>query len=294
MNLLWARQKILMARQYIFWPQLATGSHGGFAKVTASSRLFGNIFADTTNSDNGKYIEWADVVLSPGTWQIEWLGDIGPDYGIGHVSFAGVDTGARLDQYNGTAVVNSIVSDTFVVNSRTRGTLRLDVDSTTGGNYRFGCIQVCLTKITPGQDEGRSIDDLPWHYDVPPWSYEATTVGVVTATQSNTYFWGTRYEVSAQNDHLDYRVFLPAGTYTMRHYAPRSNNRGISTVTLDGSSIGTIDLYAGAVSQLTTNIAGIVVPTTGSHNLVFTQATKHGSSSGYVWGANWLAFRRTA
>lgn len=84
-----------------------------------------------------------------------------------------------------------------------------------------------------------------------------------------------------QNNAISYDFACAAGTYTLelRHLA--FANRGIYTVAIDGTTVGTIDGYAASLTAARSTLAGIVIGATGQHTLTFTVATKNASSSGY-------------
>jgi len=87
-----------------------------------------------------------------------------------------------------------------------------------------------------------------------------------------------------QNDYLEYSVALPAGTYAITVMHRASTNRGIYSVSIDGGAAlaSTVDGYAAATSNVTTEITGVTITGSGAHTIRLTAATKNGSSSGYT------------
>ncbi len=113
--------------------------------------------------------------------------------------------------------------------------------------------------------------------------------------QDNTEIFGGDMETSgAQNDEIYWDIGISGGTwdFTLLHY--KGTNRGIYTVSIDGSSIGTIDGYNGsALRNSLDTLTGISIAD-GKRRLKLKMATKNGSSGGYFGTAQAWQFRRTA
>lgn len=87
---------------------------------------------------------------------------------------------------------------------------------------------------------------------------------------------------TAQNDEITFPVALATGTYKFEIYYVKGNNCGILTLQIDGSSVGTIDMYNGSTSyDISGSITGIVVATAGLKTVSLKIATKNASSSNY-------------
>lgn len=96
----------------------------------------------------------------------------------------------------------------------------------------------------------------------------------------------------AQNDKISAGFYSPSGTYTFRMFLDKDTNRCITTVVIDGVSVGTIDLYSAPGTGEGT-ITGISL-SAGNHVIEHQVLTKNASSSGYqlvVWGC---ALQQTA
>jgi hypothetical protein len=105
-----------------------------------------------------------------------------------------------------------------------------------------------------------------------------------------------RQSSGAQNAEISWKVALEAGTWEFELIHGKGNNRGIYTVSLDGTSVGTIDGYtasAGTFNDVST-ITGISVATTSVKTLNLKMATKNASSSSYFGVINAIQLRRTA
>lgn len=85
----------------------------------------------------------------------------------------------------------------------------------------------------------------------------------------------------AINDGLYWNVLLAAGTYTLNIACQKDINRGIYTVSLDGTTIATLDAYAAGTTQATLTQTGIVVAAAGLYQLRIIAASKNGSSAAY-------------
>jgi len=126
----------------------------------------------------------------------------------------------------------------------------------------------------------------PWidHVFIPTSArYPDTVVG--SWAQVSAAAVGGGYTTSGSTADQSYtyaRLPLRAGTYSLRVYRRTTATSGIMTITLGGSSVGTVDGYsAGNVNDVLSTITGIVVATSGFYDLVVTNPTKNASSSNY-------------
>ena len=294
----------LMARQHILWPYMATATSGAWLLATSDSSLFRN-YVQSPSGVVGHYLEWADVVLSPGDYLIQAICHHYDGYGIFHVSHGGVDTGARLDTFatGGAQGDKKFSSDTFTVATKTRGPLRLSLDSANAGSTtyapanKYGAMVMCaISKTSTGDDEGASADDLPWIVDVDINTLSASSAGWANAVHQNYYRGATIYSDGVQGRWLEFQAWLPAGTWQLTQVGYRATTQGIASITLDGGSVvGTIDNYGSvAAPHKFTPATGIGVPTTKLYTVRISADTKHASSSGYSLQIDNLEFRRTA
>jgi len=106
----------------------------------------------------------------------------------------------------------------------------------------------------------------------------------------------TTYRSSgAQNDEIVFDVLLGAGTWTLDLIGLATPGSGIITVLVDGVSVGTIDMYAGANNYAAVKaLAGIVIAAGGNKVVTLRMATKNASSSGYLGAISELCFKQTA
>jgi len=135
------------------------------------------------------------------------------------------------------------------------------------------------------------------HITILPWHYSGITQGTwVQILDANQIFYGYFWNSSnTQNDRIDYKVFLAAGTYTFSIIGVTASNRAILTLLFDGASQGTIDLYAaGTAYNVLKTITDIVVGTAGLKTISLKAATRHASSTGWYLSVSSMALFRTA
>lgn len=133
----------------------------------------------------------------------------------------------------------------------------------------------------------------PRHVDILGWT--AWNEASATPFRGNltTYLGMGYYGVGALNDYVTAKVALDAGTWTVTVIHDKDTNRGIATVSLGGSTLGTIDAYAAATANVVTQFTGVTVATAGVYDLKLLITGKNGSSSNYFFGLNHVAATRT-
>ena len=283
----------LMATRHYLFPQLASATSGSWAWLALGSAMFGGWYR-STGVINDSW-ESANLVLQPGTYSVKALVTTTNEAGIASIYFDGVDTGANLDMYSGSIVYNQVISDTFTVATKTRGTIKvlMETKNASSSAYRCEMNQLEITKTTAESNAGADLDDLPWQAHVPPVASSAAT-GPMTLLQSSTYAWGTLVRLtSTLNHYVEYKVDLKQGTFALDLYFARDGNRAILTVAIDGTDVGTIDQYGATELNSLATLTGITVATSGVHTVRLTAATKHASSTGYDSYVNWIKFRKT-
>lgn len=137
---------------------------------------------------------------------------------------------------------------------------------------------------------------LPWTIDLNVFTTPATQTNWGTIAQSSTLFMGGhRTSTGDQNAEVGWDVVLGAGTWTLSIICRTGADYGIATVSLAGTSAGTIDLYVDPGGDNNSkSITGITVATTGKKRLLFKMATKNASSSSYKGGLQAVSLVRTA
>ena len=97
-----------------------------------------------------------------------------------------------------------------------------------------------------------------------------------------------------QNDYLEYKVYLAAGTYTLMLIHHENTMAGIANILIDDVSVGSIDMYGTLTWNVRTEVTDIVVSSSGLKTLKFLMDTKNGSSSAYTCYMVQGALYRTA
>lgn len=132
--------------------------------------------------------------------------------------------------------------------------------------------------------------------------FRGNFVGLGWATTTNdasAYFGGyVETDNSNQNNRIEFQVCLRGGTWRLDAAGLTGSDYGISTVTLEGATIGTLDWYSATtpVYNVIQSIASFSVPALPIGNfqqLALTQATKNASSSAYRAKLIYIALQRT-
>lgn len=277
--------------QHVLWPQLATSKSAGWSRSSSTSSIYGG-WEETSVQDT--WIQWEDVVLQPGNYRIYCLGFSAANSGIGHVDFAGVDTGARIDQYDASTTYNKVVYGTFTVATKTRGAIRITNASkhASSSGYRFRPCQFLIVKVSAESNAGASLDDLPFVKDIPAISWASSNHSPALTNGSN-YWWGSLVQIAFnQYDYVEYDVWLAEGDYALSVVHQRSGNRGIATFSLNGVDAGNIDFYGASTNSVVSTIS-VSVPYTGNHKLRIRCDSKSADFFYHLY-ISWLQFRKTA
>ena len=159
-------------------------------------------------------------------------------------------------------------------------------------------------KIWLGVGNRPVISDLPGiapgegHINIFPWNYNTIGQGTwVLSTTVSTALWQFFWYTSTSNDgdELDYKVYLAAGTYTIRLIAQKQSAGGIVDIDIDAVEIASFDLYNGSslYNQMFTD-TGNVIAASGLKSLTLRLDGKNGSSSSYGAIINGITLWRTA
>lgn len=132
---------------------------------------------------------------------------------------------------------------------------------------------------------------MPWHINLLPYISKSNTNWDTFGVSLYPHMDST----GAQNAEIAFDVVLAAGTWAISLIHHQDTNRGIYTISLDASSVGTIDGYAAsATTNVRSTVTGISVATTGKKELKLKMATKNASSSSYFGLVGLIVLRRTA
>lgn len=112
---------------------------------------------------------------------------------------------------------------------------------------------------------------------------------------SGLVYVGLKSSSGAQNDEINFDVVLAAGTWTFELIYRANTNGGIFTVQFNGSTVGTIDSYAGVQTEnVRSQITGISVTSSGKVRIKLLMATKNASSTNYQGPFQHIQLKRTA
>jgi len=130
-------------------------------------------------------------------------------------------------------------------------------------------------------------------------SVQVATVGTWTPTffknaDTGNFVGWVNVSDTAQNDSITFDFACNAGTHQLDLYHLPFSNRGIYTIKIDGTTVGTVDGYASSLNPTFGTISGIAVATAGQHTLTIVMATKNVSSSGYMGMMEYIVFTQTA
>lgn len=158
-----------------------------------------------------------------------------------------------------------------------------------------------VTFIQPGRfNPPVELALMPYRIDWPAWGpTDATVSGSRTSVDAPTIGAGGRstagLETSNGSDgfYWEWLFNIDAGTFTFTLFSTKYFEYGKFDVTIDGTYVTTIDLYAGAeIRNAVTTLAGLAL-SSGNHRLRFTAAGKNASGVNYVFSVNWFSITRT-
>jgi len=134
------------------------------------------------------------------------------------------------------------------------------------------------------------------HISLMPWNYSAITAGTwVWQASANQAFYGSYNNSSnAQNDQIDYKVYLDVGTYTFTNLTILDTSRAIITLLIDGGSVGTVDCYAATAYNSIKSISGIAITTAGLKTISMKAASRHASATQWYIYSSGISLYRTA
>lgn len=129
-----------------------------------------------------------------------------------------------------------------------------------------------------------------------PWQAIKSSTGTWNRTNDTVQLgMGYWYLAPASiNDQFGVDLYMDSVTWKCAITQYRDTNQGIATVSLDGSSIGTFDLYGSSTANIYMEITGISVSTAGLKAVLFKMASKNASSLGYSATLSSIAFIATS
>ena len=271
----------------------AKSSSGSYARAQQPS-LCGGYAADGTLINN--YLTW-DVPLIAGTWTVTVMYTRSTSTGVFTASVDGVDLSPTVDMY-GAGTYNMVAQWTGVsVASSGVKEFKLRVLSKNASSSAYG-LPVQLVTFTSEDDPTTSFTCTgPSRIDIIPFGYWGMSAGSAPSRTQNSLSLNGGYitQAASQSNEIGWYVPLTAGTWALDIIAPTTSNAGILTVSVDGSTVGTADLYSASLTwNVVTTITGITVATSKMALLKFATPTKNASSSSYISFLSHVALRKTA
>jgi hypothetical protein len=135
------------------------------------------------------------------------------------------------------------------------------------------------------------------HITVLPLHYLSITAGTWVWFVASQYLAGVLYNSSnAQNDRINFNIYLAKGTYTFDIIAVTGASYAIITLLFDGVSAGTIDCYVagGPNYSQKKSITDITITTAAILQLSLKVETRNASCTGWYLACHSFALYRTA
>ena len=138
--------------------------------------------------------------------------------------------------------------------------------------------------------------DGPWHIDICPWQSCVDTSGLSRSQASDRMGGGYgQWGGAAPGGYAKWDVPLTAGTWTLTMISYQDGNRGIYTIKLNTTTIGTVDGYQlTSITNAASQITGIVVGSDATYRLGFHMDTKNASAINYYGTIQHITLKRTA
>jgi len=126
-------------------------------------------------------------------------------------------------------------------------------------------------------------------------STEVAPVGVWTPTYiaDAAYYGWVNQSDGTQGDTITFDAACDAGTYTLELFHLRFQSRGIYTVKIDGTTVGTIDGFAASLTPTRSALTGIAIGA-GQHTVTLAMLTQNGSATGFIGQVERIVLTRTA
>jgi hypothetical protein len=174
----------------------------------------------------------------------------------------------------------------------TGGPTNLTLGAVADGQYlkRSGTDIVGSSGITADPGEG--------HIFIGIWSPNSIGQGTwaLSGGPAGTLFGVIFYNSSGANlDNVSYKLYMAAGTYTMKVISDKSTNRGIVDFDIDTTEIGSIDIYGSATTYNNiSTVDNVTITSSGLKTLKVRLDGKNPSSTAYYAGLQAIWFYRTA
>ena len=246
-----------------------------------------------TNAQNNAFS--TDLWLDTGTWKVCMVYIKDSAYGIHNVQFDGATVGT-IDGYAASASSNNYSEITGLSVAVAKVVAVQDLMATkhaSSSNYAGDIQSLALIRTSGAASTPAGTDTPGYTWQHFPWMGVKTSA-TFTKDQHSTALGGGYYTSNgAQNDYFDTDFWSEARTYKYAQVVRKDSNIGIATISIDGSSVGTLDGYnASTLQSQYQEITGIVVATAGVKSIQVKMATKNASSTnyyGYIGSMAWIS-----
>lgn len=250
---------------------LAFTPSGATAAVNFDTNSSGGEWIALNATGTGQSIQYPLPSIPAGTYQLQmqWKGNGGR--GILSLAVDGNTVGGNLDQYSATQVYPTTTFANIALSAGTH-TIELTVvgKNASSSGYELSADQFILTPTTLS-------------FPAVPLSY--TTSGASAAVNYDNTFPGGEWlalNATGTGQSITYTLpNVPADTYQVQMGWKGNTSRGILSLAVDGTTLGSnLDQYS-ATGTYNTNSFGNVVLSQGTHTIQLTVTGKNASSTGY-------------
>jgi Chitobiase/beta-hexosaminidase C-terminal domain/Right handed beta helix region len=246
----------------------SSASGGAYKGMTAIY-----VAGDDIHAVTNQWMEFATPSIAPGTYQLAMRFKAANTRVKVEVILDGFQVGESVDEYAASSAYQTAKLGLVKFTAAGAHKLRLVINGQNPASGGFTMTADSFTFAAPGE-ANMEAEDLA-----------RTVSGAAASSGSDANASGLRWVSFAADGVNDYIEFttrnLLAGTYDLKLRYKAYNNRGIASVKVDGTVVGSVDQYASAVSWPTANIAKVTLATSGTHTVRFTLTGKNASSSSY-------------
>lgn len=258
------------SRLYHLMPQMATANSGWNTHAAEAASIFASLLR-CSSSNNSDYIEWTESV-SAGSYKLVVLYYRNTSTGKADLAVDGGSVLDTLDTY-GTFQRNTLwTSSAFTLSEGSRS-IRLTKNgkNASSSGYTIFIQHVWLVK----QDASSALTDVS---NVPhviniPLVFPDSTSGTVALAQGTGYMFGTIVAHNTNGASQTISFWAPAGAATFKLRYVQNTSYGDLDVTVDGSSIGTINMTGAHTNNILSSSLTTTFATTGIHTLTLTTSS---------------------
>lgn len=260
-----------------------SSASGGTCKVMTADGT--SLYAQTSPFVAGVTSQWMEFTttsIPAGTYELGMRYKAANTRLIVEVMLDGVQIGTTVDQYSASATYPTAKLGRVSFPASGTHKLRLVITGQNAASSGFTLSADCFTFTAPGA------------LDIEPELFTPTVSGAVATNgidvSASSFGW-VSFAANGVNDYIQYTTYhLPAGTYDLKLRYKAYNNRGIAQVQVDGSVVGSVDMYASAVAWSTASVATVTLAASGTHTVRLTVTGKNASSSGYMLTPDLITF----